>query len=61
MRYSTVPAIDFDVMVARNRELIKALPQEEDMALHWSPAKQEFYLDSRMAVDQRKLNQLRNS
>ena len=61
MRYSTVPAIDFEAHVARNRELIKALPREEVMALHWSPAKQDFYLDSRTVVDQYKLRQQRSA
>ena len=35
MRYSTVPAIDFEAHVARNRELIKALPNPVTYGPRW--------------------------
>lgn len=37
MRYSTVPAINFEAHVARNRELIQALPTQLVDELHWDP------------------------
>ncbi len=37
MRYSTVPAIDLDQHVARNRELISALPPRKPSVLTWNP------------------------
>ena len=40
MRYSTVPAINFEALVARNREIISNLPQQPAKAAKvWSPAK----------------------
>ncbi len=38
MRYSTVPAINLEAHVARNRELITALPQPTASRITWSPA-----------------------
>ena len=37
MRYSTTKAIDLDAMVARNRELIKALPNPVTRGPRWNP------------------------
>lgn len=37
MRYSTTKAIDLDAMIARNRELIQALPTQLVDELHWDP------------------------
>ena len=38
MRYSTVPAINLEQHVSRNRELISALPVGYQMTWTWSPA-----------------------
>lgn len=38
MRYSTVPAIDFDAHVARNAELIAALPERLENYRTWNPS-----------------------
>jgi len=45
MRYSTVPAIDFDQHVNRNRELIAALPEPRRSALTWNPATLGYDVD----------------
>ena len=37
MRYSTVPAINFEAHVARNRELIQALPESLENYRTWNP------------------------
>ena len=37
MRYSTVPAINLEAHVARNRELISKLPEGYQMTWTWSP------------------------
>jgi hypothetical protein len=37
MRYSTVPAIDLEQHIARNRELITALPPDKPSVLTWNP------------------------
>ena len=37
MRYSTVPAINLEAHVARNRELITQLPTGYQMQWTWSP------------------------
>ena len=42
MRYSTVPAINLEAHVARNRELIKALPAEVKQQMVWNPAQLRF-------------------
>ena len=37
MRYSTVPAINLEAHVARNRELIQALPERLENYRTWNP------------------------
>ena len=45
MRYSTVPAINFEAHVARNRELIAELPEPRVSALTWNPSTLSYDLD----------------
>ena len=42
MRYSTVPAIDLEAHVTRNRELIQALPTEVKQQMVWNPTQLRF-------------------
>ena len=42
MRYSTTKAIDLDAMVARNREIIRNLPQPVENVGTWSPFKLRY-------------------
>ena len=43
MRYSTVPAINFEALVVRNREIIANLPQQTvKVSKAWSPSKLRF-------------------
>jgi len=43
MRFSTVPAIDSDALIARNRELIQALPTTTtEQQMVWNPAQLRF-------------------
>ena len=37
MRYSTIPAINLEAHITRNRELIKALPPPPRTRITWSP------------------------
>lgn len=42
MRYSTVPAIDFDTTVARNRDRLMAMPTKLQPTRVWNPERLEF-------------------
>ena len=42
MRYSTVPAINFEAHVARNRELIQALPTTTKQQMVWNPTQLRY-------------------
>lgn len=42
MRYSTVPAIDFEAHVARNREIIRDLPRKVKEQMVWNPTQLRF-------------------
>ena len=42
MRYSTVPAINLEQHVARNRELIQALPTTTREQMVWNPTQLRF-------------------
>jgi len=42
MRYSTVPAINLEAHVARNRELIQALPTTTREQMVWNPTQLRF-------------------
>ena len=47
MRYSTTTAIDFEAMVARNREIIMeapAMPLEYETGYVWSPEELAYLL-----------------
>ncbi len=45
MRYSTVPAINLDEHVNRNRQLIASLPPARPSALTWNPERRSYDLD----------------
>ena len=45
MRYSTVPAINFEAHVARNRELIQALPEPAESSITWNPSSCSYDVD----------------
>ena len=42
MRYSTVPAINLEAHIARNRELIMAKPTKLKASRVWNPERLEF-------------------
>ena len=44
MRFSTVKAIDLDAHVARNRELIRNLPQPVEHVGTWSPSRLRYII-----------------
>lgn len=47
MRYSTVPAIDLEAYVARNRELITKLPAQPANTITWNPATLSYDVDTK--------------
>ena len=49
MRYSTVPAINFEAHVARNRELIQRLPQAYPATKVWDPATLSYVFNPALA------------
>tara|TARA_B100001063_G_scaffold82436_1_gene76835 strand:- start:3025 stop:3201 length:177 start_codon:yes stop_codon:yes gene_type:complete len=44
MRHSTVPAIDLEAHVARNREIIRNLPQPVEHVGTWSPSRLRYVI-----------------